>query len=1044
MYPQYPEFKPTPRQGYPKPNIADLMDVYDELTSVGLTLLPKRRKMKVPIPEYWQRDAGTPDYSRQAMYGWQHDDNVCGWCVRTGRVYVVDLDPADIRQSGAIPELLYDDIQAMSESAFVLSSPSGGVHIYYRIPDEWDVLPNTKLFPGVDGRGEGGQVVTIGGYNRYEGEIAQKKGVPEGHYATYRKLEFGIYDSIPEMSKALYDHIKGGMHKTGDKRPVSIQAQEYQKTEQANQRVIAHRKQPLEVRRWVVIEALSYILKDWGSKNYYDDWLPLWMSAWDGCNDVAVLEYILEHPDVYWKHGQIDKEQFIRTWENHRPRDEGYTVATLFWLARIHGWLQSTGVEISVFETIAVKRISDWFAAQETLPQRLLLVSQTGSGKTFSYIAAWKALGQPKSVVIVPTTKLAKELATTLRKADLPVTLYVDGTERLGAQDLRDAKLLVTTLQTFAVKAKPDMCEYGLVLFEESDQLFRQFARGGGGTYQFTSHVREHEAQEGFRVIHDAFRQSDYVFCYDATMSKVTETIARSFSDKPVRVIVNKETSAKAPVRMLDSKDMAYQVALDALGRGRRVVVACDTARTAHDMHEMALLSGTVKKDAALCITAKTEHDPRVVSFMTDVNAEADKYRLVTYNSAMGSGVSITEVQPDVLVQVSDYLTPRDNLQIINRYRRQNEVYVYYQTVEDLYAPDVETIRNQVAERIAYESGLAHVPLLERTTIATTRAEAAYLATADEMRQRRAPRDFYTGLLRSDGRKVHDGWSTTVSETVKGLRNEVNAIRKDQAVQIGKEWREFEPIDFAHPAPAGANAFQVACGERHAEIDRSLLGNIPVEVLPEEINRVVEQFKSKTGMIYMLLKQEQTFALAERHFLDRKKAVTAIDNRVTRMKLGTMLFSLYHTLDEVLEPDVVEARVAEFKASFDPVLYDRVVNRAGQKFAQVYDTDDETGSYMAIAKIILSMFGLKQQSERADRVGGMWRKRYSITNADDMRTFLAWRHPEGIEPFSFEEMPLPAREELTEDEIEQALVLFQDEHPGTVAVIKQRVVGGEW
>lgn len=1029
--------------GYPKPSISELMAIYDELTAIGLQLLPKRYNQKFPVSEYWQKGkVSGVDMSRQAMLKWQLSHDVCGWCVRTGRVYVVDMDTADIERSGQNPETLYDDIQELSESGFVLASPSGGVHIYYRIPDNLEVLPNCKLFPGVDGRGEGGQVVTIGGYNRYDGDDALKKAVPEGHYATYSKLKFGIYNTIPVMSIGLYNHIKSGTKKP-DIRSVPEQARAYQQTEQANQRVTVHRAQLPEVQKRIVLEALSYALKGWKHRDYYQEWLPLWMSAYDGCNHTDVLDYILNHPDIEWKY-ESDRSTFVHTWSAHNPREtEGYTVATLFWLARRAGWLSQTGAEITAYESIQFKRISDWFEGLPDIPKRLLLVSQTGSGKTYSYIAAWKRLNQPKSVIVVPTTKLAKELYTTLRQAGLPAILYVDSGATLEAGALRDAALLVTTLQTFAIKARPDMSEYGLVLFEESDELFRQFARGGGGMYG-GSHVRENEAQEGFKVIADAFAKSEHVFCYDATMSKVTETIARSFSTATVRTVVNSEKNTKAPVTMLPDIDAAYQVAINALASGERVVVACDTARAASDMLEMALMAGVVKEAEALVITARTENDPRVSAFMQDVNGQAELYRLVCYNSAMGSGVSITSVQPDTLVQIADYLTPRHNLQILNRYRRQNKVFVFYRTGENLYAPDVETIRYDLNEKLAYESGLMNVPLLERNKLAAIRAEAAIMATADEQRQNRAPRDFYMWLLRGDGRRVSDEWAENISGTLRYLKEALNEVRKEKAAEIARTWNTVQPVDHANPAPAGMVAIDYARGIRHAEIKRALLDNIPTNAEPEIINRIVSQFEDNTGMLYLLLKQERTFELAERTFLDRSKAVSAIENKMTRLRLSTALFALYHSLDDVLTPDLLEMRVGAFKAVFDPVLYDRAISRNGQKFSQVYQSDDDTGSYMALAKIMLAQFGLKQRAEKFDRVEGKWRMQYRIANADDLRQFIAWRHPEGIEAFSFEPADLKPTEGLTPEQVEQVLELFDEENPGSVDQIRKRLSSTEW
>lgn len=535
-YPNYPRLKPhiLPFGEYPKLDITRLMQIYDELTAVGLYVIPKRRTDKIPVRDYWRTD-NPKIATRESVQQDQKSADVSGWCVATGersnRVVVLDFDTHDIEQQGIDPWVMYMWVQGTSETGFVLASPAGGIHLYYRIPDHLDMIGNdSPPVKGIDLRGHGGQVVTMGGFNRYDDTAskskASDKGVPSGHCATYEKLPDGEYDSIPEMSQELYDWLTS--LKKSKIEAKSSDGEHYAKTVQGLARVTEHNKQPISDRERVVIECLSYILGDWENKGY-DEWSQMWMASHHGSDGSSrIRDYILEHPNVMWSDGARGRQHFRETWDKHESKEDGYTVASLFYLARNQGWLTQTGYEISdrLTEKINVRYVSEWFETLTDYPKRLLMISQTGSGKTFGFSQLWRDLGQPKSVIFVPSIRLATELAQTLKNEHgLPVTLYIDNEtgKRKQAIEMVDAKILVTTLQSFATKiyeAGVPMKRYGLVYFEECNQMFEQFARGGGGLY--SSHVSEKEARKGYAVIREAFTDSEYVWGVDATMSRVS------------------------------------------------------------------------------------------------------------------------------------------------------------------------------------------------------------------------------------------------------------------------------------------------------------------------------------------------------------------------------------------------------------------------------------------------------------------------------------------------------------------------------------------
>src|ERR1041385_6679227 len=150
--------------------------------------------------------------------------------------------------------------------------------------------------------------------------------------------------------------------------------------------------------------------------------------------------------------------------------------------------MSTTGYELNLklADKINVRYVGEWLATLKEIPKRLLLMSQTGSGKTFSLKFLYETLGQPKTVVFVPSIKLALELTSTLiNRHGLPAVCYYDqeALSSIGVAQMVAAPILVTTLQTFAMKIRVPMSEYGLVYIEESDQLIASFARGGGGRY---------------------------------------------------------------------------------------------------------------------------------------------------------------------------------------------------------------------------------------------------------------------------------------------------------------------------------------------------------------------------------------------------------------------------------------------------------------------------------------------------------------------------------------------------------------------------------
>lgn len=802
-------------------------------------------------------------------------------------------------------------------------------------------------------------------------------------------------------------------------------AEDYQNTESASRRLSKHLAQATSDRERVVLEALGYVLDNWPQEADYDLWRQMWMAAYHGSPTPTVRDFILNHPRIYWSDGDAGRRKFFHTWETHTHDEGGTTVASLFYLARRAGWLTRTGYEIpeNLAEKIESKFIPEWLAEQEQVPTRLLLQSQTGSGKTQALIHLYRRLGEPKTVVFVPTVKLAADLATTLRKAGIPATLYrnIKTGRVVSINRMKEAKVLVTTLQTFASKihkGEEIMAEYGLVYVEESDQLIAQFSRGGGGMW--SSHVRDREARAGFTVLHDALQHSGVVWLVDATMSQVSYEAANAMSSKPVRYVLNTWVKRKPTVHMLSNRGEGLQKILEGLEAGQRVVAACDTKEQAKEVVDVMREVGALEGKKALVITRDTEHLPEVQAFMADVNEEAPKYDLVAYNSVMASGVSITSVKPDVLVQFCTYLPPRNNLQILNRYRKQARVYCFYTPGENFYKLNADEVHAQAASRADMESKLLNVPFVEREKLTKLRERVAAISIGDEQMQSRSPKEFYKALLEADGRYVIDADADVPSWKLETVLKALKGKKAEQREYISRHWKDAPIVDEENPAPPDMDELTVLCGIRHGQINKMLGGRMGNDVAKEltdeqavEIDKLCREFRGSEFFLSAFAYQERAISKAELFLADRGKAIISLANTATVNAVLLTVRFLYIKLDDVLTVDLLttpderlggKTRVRAFLDELEKNRdhYDSVVTRGYHKFdAMTARYPDEVERALAFSKVILARIGLKQVykqgiKRRKDENGKVVREseaQYMIENIDRAQAFIRLKYP---------------------------------------------------
>lgn len=1009
MHPQIPQFKPNPNLGVPsKLDETTLIEYYNKLTSLGFQVVAKRRTAKFPVQANWQ-NLPRHELAGNMQLQLQSRSSVSGWCVVTGsksNLVVVDLDFQSIRDGGNDPTEVYKKIQELSPCSFVISTPTGGVHLYYTpIPDKKIRNRTDAGYKGIDVRGDGGQVVSLGGFNRYE-DNHESKGVPYGHEGTYEMLPDGIYDKLPQMSEELYAFLYAG-----DKEEVNTSTAfsgdamvfNYRHTEEGNKRIEDHFSEPLAKREQVVIECIEVIFNKWKYLSN-DEWTQVWMSAFHGAPTQAVLETIIEK--AHWKDGATGIRNFRKRWNTHQWQDDGYTVASLFWIARKAGWLRTTSYEIPerYIEYFNKQYVSDWVDEQPELPKHLLIESQTGSGKTRAFKTIWLRLGKPKTVIFVPTIKLATELYYTLtNELDLPATLYRDDDagKTIAVELMKDATILVTTLQTFATKlydSGVDIRTYGLVYVEEIDQLISGFALGGGGASKlgYNSHVSDKQATLGFKVLQDAYAMAGHVYGVDATMSQVSSSLAFQMTNQTVKIIRNTYVHKKAHVKFLQEVNQAYQIAYEALGKGEKVVIIADKASKANEAYEAMIALGCVKPEEAIVINRYTAGKKRVIKFMQDVNAGAEAYRLVVYNSIMGSGVSITKVVPDTIVQICEYLPPRNNLQMLNRYRKQSKVYVYMAKSEKLYVNTAKDILNRAREFVDIEAGLVRLPAIDRSKIAKTRDSLASISIADKQAQWRAPYIMYQHLLEQDGR-TYTATDVILEGDLKHTIKDVRKIQKEKAKYINANWHTVRPVTQDEPATADMTDMEVALGLQHGKIYKVLKGNVPQVMTTEQaeyISEVVKTLKSHGYALSEFMEQGKALNRSERFLLNSDKPFTSLNGSVAKITAVSMLSLLYQDMRQSIT-DVELAHVApKFvdEIRLNKQLYNSVVGRTREHFEAIYDPEDIPNTAIKLAKTLLRQIGLKQKKRRVRKSGIAYQ--IEIDNIGMVEDFLAWRNAE--------------------------------------------------
>lgn len=145
---------------------------------------------------------------------------------------------------------------------------------------------------------------------------------------------------------------------------------------------------------------------------------------------------------------------------------------------------------------------------------------------------------------------------------------------------------------------------------------------------------------------------------------------------RPGQTITILEIEGKAEHIRVDHSDdeTVWQIALDWICAGKRVLVANDSAESAKKMAalvEERIAAGEAKPVRMLLVHADSKADPDVTAFLMNPNAEAVKYDVLIYSPAISSGVSMTtpHFEHHVGLFSGNSVGPSDAIQMLRRDR---------------------------------------------------------------------------------------------------------------------------------------------------------------------------------------------------------------------------------------------------------------------------------------------------------------------------------------------------------------------------------------
>lgn len=770
--------------------------------------------------------------------------------------------------------------------------------------------------------------------------------------------------------------------------------------ETLNRRVKEHYQASSAVRTRVTLEALSYALSaSWGELDR-DQRMTLIMAAHAASNDTLVRDAFLNYQSPRWN-SSSQRMNLSSWWSTHKPKPDGLSVATLFYLARRNGWLKYSSVELTGFTEIYSEEIGDWLSDLETIPRRMVLRSGTGTGKTKGAIQLLKRLGVPKSIFFAPSIKLCMALSAALDREGVENTLYIEKNRTKNAEVLKNAQVLVTTLQTFATKVLNsgiDLATYEYVVIDESDELFGSFVRSGvSSKIAHASHVSRSQAKSGVEALSRLCKSSKYVLCFDGTATNLSRYLLETLSGCDIEVYSNTYTRDKASITLVPDLQSVRDITFSSVKAGLKVVISTDTKDEAELLEGILTLGGAASGEELIRITGDTIYDKRVNEFFSDVEKGARDYRVVIYNSAMGSGVSITETTPDVLIFVGSYLSPRKMIQMLNRYRSQSKVYGYIAPRESIYGATVEERYERLREAVGHEAGLSGLKFKQRTKLSDVVTQAALMSANDEFDQQRSVKDFMVRLLHEDGRDVYHIKRLNLNSEVTEALDLARYLLNELDERVLSEWRTVPPLGRDAVIPENYSGEEIAKGVLHNTIKSEVPDYVEkARVLgldDESLALSILRFRKYRWTLDKFFKPETLLTYAATELSNQRKELVTLKLYMARVELVSLLGYLIPDVTKTYPVNDLEGaeRFVEEVGARQSV-YDLVTSSHLSYDAVLERESDVEEVAVKLASGIAKSIGLNLKRKNGRRVDGEVRERdVYLDGVDSLLLYLTLR-----------------------------------------------------
>lgn len=736
------------------------------------------------------------------------------------------------------------------------------------------------------------------------------------------------------------------------------------------------------------LDKLQYVMRLWEltARVDYAVWLAMWMSAYRASNGSEnVLQYILAQETVWQAYTDAAKIEFEHQWAGLGERDKrAYTKRTLDMLARLCGWglHNPYGALDGADKILNVVELSDGLDLSEIVPgSNLIIKSQTGSGKTKALLSLLQTMEPHEALVVSPYINLCYSVTGGLRKGGIDAVCYDERADTRG-------KLVVRTPQN-TVSQVHDPSKLKLVFVEEGHAGLTHIA-------QQDSHMSAQE-KRGWRDWLTAALRSDTctVVLVDADFTNVSVQYLREIAaPKPVYVVHNTGRRKKADVTVT-SQHRAFDRAIEVLRTGGRVVVPASTVREC----DLAYKALSPYAKNAVKIMSKTKKEAGIEQFRADVERGAAETQLVIYNAAMGTGVSIETVTPDLIVQQVSYLTPRDWRQHLNRYRRQSEVLLVFNQnkMPRSQRRSAEQIYADIRQKYEVETELIGGAVNKDAT-ATAYDRLVVGLEADKDAQLVSPLVYYGKLLQEDGRKLRldDANLDAAHPSIQAARELIEA--ENQYVYDHFLDDDVEPIYSTLDAPDGTGEAEMALGLLRGRVERATYGYIPTDREPRQIAATVVSLDRTVRDIEAAITNESGLETTAAIVLDPKAGFTELRPKATRRTMlqicGTMLPDGLFT---VITPELMAERAVMFveQVQQQHEAYNAIVSRPHQKWDAVENKADGDLHVQArwLLTHILATVGLTLRQDRSGKTGrkGAHSYNYVISNAQQAADLMLWR-----------------------------------------------------